>query len=67
MSTTQIDAVVIDLDRVVDAARRRRDRLGWFAAMYGQVTRAVGAQVAAGHFDDAERMNRFVAAFAGRR
>jgi hypothetical protein len=66
MSTTQIDAVVIDLDRVVDAARRRRDRLGWFAAMYGQVTRAVRAQVTAGRFDDAERMNRFVAAFADR-
>ena len=66
MSTPQIDAVIIELDRVVDAARRRRDRLGWFAAMYAQTTRTVRARVAAGLFDDADRMNRFVASFAGR-
>src|SRR5215210_481287 len=66
MSTTEIDAVVTRLDSAVGAARERRDRRGWFAAMYGQTTRAVRAQTAAGAFDDAERMGRFVTRFAGR-
>lgn len=51
---------------MVDAARLRRDRLGWFAALYGQTTRAVREEVAAGAFDDAERMCRFVERFAAR-
>jgi hypothetical protein len=32
ISTPQIDAVVTNFDGVVDDARQRRDRLGWFAA-----------------------------------
>ena len=48
------------------AARSRGDRLGWFAAMYGQTTRTVRDQVAAGRFDDPERMCRFVERFAAR-
>lgn len=66
MSTIRIDAVVKQLDEVVADARLRRDRLGWFAAMYAQVTRTVRAQVAAGRFDDAGRMEEFVARFAAR-
>ena len=48
------------------AARSRGDRLGWFAAMYGQTTRTVRDHVAAGRFDDAERMCGFVERFAAR-
>jgi hypothetical protein len=66
ISTTQIDAVVSELDGVVAAARQRRDRLGLFAAMYRQTTRTVRVRVAAGQFDDAERMGRFVTRFAAR-
>ena len=66
ISTIRIDAVVNQLDAVTASARQRRDRLGWFAAMYGQTTRTVRDRVAAGHFDDAERMGRFVERFAGR-
>jgi hypothetical protein len=66
MSTTEIDAVIIELDELVEAARGRDDRAGWFAAMYAQTSRAVRDQVAAGRFDDAERMGRFVTCFAGR-
>ncbi len=54
------------LDEVTAAARLRRDRLGWFAAMYRQTTRTVRDRVAAGLFDDAERMSVFVERFAGR-
>lgn len=66
ISTPQIDAVVHSLAAEVDAARRRTDRRGWFAAMYLQTTRTVRDRAAAGFFDDAERMDRFVEAFAGR-
>src|SRR5215210_3357548 len=66
MSTTEIDAVVAQLDLAVGAARQRRDRRGWFAAMYGQTTRAVRGHAAAGTFDDSVRMGRFVTRFAGR-
>lgn len=66
ISTTEIDAVVQQLDDAVAAARLRGDRLGWFTALYRQTTRAVGAQVSAGFFDDPERMGRFVTVFAGR-
>jgi hypothetical protein len=51
---------------VVAGARARSDRLGWFAAMYGQTTRTVRDHVAAGRFDDAERMCGFVERFAAR-
>lgn len=54
------------LDEAVAAARLRRDRLGWFAAMYVQTTRSVRDHVAAGLFDDAGRMEEFVTRFAGR-
>jgi hypothetical protein len=66
MSTIRIDAVVTRIDEAVAAARLRRDRLGWFAAMYAQTTRSVRADVAAGRFDDAGRMEEFVTRFAAR-
>ncbi len=37
-----------------------------FAALYRQTTRTIGARVAAGHFDDADRMGLLVTAFAAR-
>jgi hypothetical protein len=50
----------------VDAARRTGDRRGWFTAMYRQTTNAVRDRVAAGAFEDAERMCGFVERFAAR-
>jgi len=64
--TPEIDAVVDRLDDVVADARARRLRLGFFAAMYRQVTTTVRREVEAGSFDDDARMARFVAMFAGR-
>jgi hypothetical protein len=64
--TSRIDAVVTAIGEAVADARRRSDRRGWFAAMYGQTTKCVRAQVAAGGFDDAGRMEEFVTRFAGR-
>jgi hypothetical protein len=61
-----IDDVLAALRTVVDDAARAGDRIGLFAAIYRQVTAAVARALADGLFDDAERLNRFDAVFAGR-
>ena len=66
MALPEIDAIVERLDAVIADARARRHRLGFFAAMYRQVTLCVGREVESGAFDDDARMARFVALFAGR-
>jgi uncharacterized protein DUF5995 len=65
-STAGIDDVVSQLDVAVARARDRHDPAGFFAALYGQTTRAVRAQVLAGGFDDGPRMVDFVTRFAAR-
>jgi Family of unknown function (DUF5995) len=70
-SATTTDArdiaeVLAALRTVVDDAARTGDRAGLFAAVYRQVTAAVAKGVADGLFDDADRLNRFDAVFAGR-
>ncbi len=45
---------------------REGDRIGYFAAMYIAVTRTIAERTASGAFDDPERMEHFVVAFAGR-
>jgi hypothetical protein len=60
-------AGVLDaLDEVVERAVRDGDRAGYFAAMYRQVTAKVAEGIAAGFFDDAERMERLDVVFACR-
>lgn len=61
-----IDGVIAELDAVVARAVAEKSRLGYFAALYRNVTVAVKAAIDAGRFDDAERMSRFDAAFANR-
>ena len=61
-----LDAAVADLERIRDECAAAQDRNAYFAAMYGRVTEAVRQRAAGGRFDDAGRMERFVAAFARR-
>lgn len=61
-----LDATIAALEAIVDECATRNERCGYFAAMYLAVTRAVRARSAAGAFDNVERMERFVAAFAAR-
>lgn len=61
LSTAQ--EVADELARVVDRAVDENSRLGYFAVMYLKVTRSIEQGIADGFFDDAERMNRFTAAF----
>jgi uncharacterized protein DUF5995 len=65
-STAGIDDVVALLDVAVAQARDRHEPAGFFAALYGQTTRAVRARVLAGGFDDGPRMVDFVSRFAAR-
>ncbi|TFV89132.1 DUF5995 family protein [Blastococcus sp. CT_GayMR16] len=61
-----IDEVLAALRTVVDDAARAGDRIGLFAAVYRQVTAEVARRTADGFFDDADRLSRFDAVFAGR-
>ncbi len=61
-----IDAVIRDLDVVIDDARASACRLGFFASLYRGMTAAVKQGVEDGSFDDGTRMSRLAGAFAAR-
>lgn len=68
-TTTGIDFIrdVLDaLDAVIERSIAERDRVGYFAAMYRQVTAKVAEGIAAGFFDDGPRMERLDVVFATR-
>ena len=49
---------------IVADTKKRRDPLGYFAALYRQVTLGVKNGIEQGTFDDGPRMTKFDAAFA---
>ena len=61
-----IDDVLRFLDGIIANSKAARDPLGYFAALYRQVTLKVKQGIAAGFFDDGPRMARFDAIFASR-
>jgi hypothetical protein len=63
---TTIDEVVDRLGEVVDRCQAEGSRIGYFAAVYRQMTVAVRQAMAAGAFDDGPRMDRLAGAFAAR-
>jgi hypothetical protein len=66
MKAANVDDVVRILDGIIADCRTRRDPLGYFPALYRQVTVKVREGIAAGRFDDGPRMDRFDTAFANR-
>ncbi|NJN18311.1 MAG: hypothetical protein HC822_19660 [Oscillochloris sp.] len=66
MLPTTIDQVIDRLDGIIDTARSKRTRDGFFAALYRTVTCTVKDGIAAGQFDDGERMARLDVVFANR-
>lgn len=66
MLPDSIDGVIERLDAIIRDCVARGDRLGYFAALYGRVTRAVRDGIARGEFDDGPRMERLDVVFAGR-
>jgi hypothetical protein len=65
-SATTIDDVIDGLSDVVARATASGDRVGYFAALYRQVTIEVARSITRGEFDDGPRMSRFDAAFGNR-
>ena len=59
-----IDEVLERLDQMIYLARREKSRLGYFAALYRNVTIKVNEGILAGSFEDGARMERLDVAFA---
>jgi hypothetical protein len=66
MAAEDIDDVVDGLAGIVREARRAGDRVGYFAALYRQVTAQVRTAIHGGLFDDGARMDRFDTLFGNR-
>jgi len=66
MPATTIDAILSQLDEIIERARRDQSRVGYFAALYRAVTARVRDDIAAGRFDDGVRMERLDVIFANR-
>ena len=61
-----IDEVIERLGEIVDESRAKPSRLGYFAALYRQVTVEIKDRIEAGFFDDAELIERLDVVFANR-
>jgi hypothetical protein len=66
MSTRTIHDVIGELTVIVDRARAERSRIGYFAALYRNVTIRVRDGIRDGRFEDGDRMARLDVLFAGR-
>ena len=66
MTPQTIDDVLDSLDQLIRKAREEKSRLGYFAALYRNVTLNVKEGIASGLFDDGERMERLDVTFANR-
>ena len=66
MTPQTIDEVLAELDQIIHRARETRDRLGFFAVLYRNVTIKVKEGIAAGVFEDGPRMEKLDVTFANR-
>ena len=66
MTPQTIDEVLTELDQIILRARNERDRLGFFATLYRNVTLKVKEGIAAGLFEDGPRMEKLDVTFANR-
>ena len=66
MSMDTVDDVLAGLDEVVERSIHEGDVCGYFAVVYRKVTAKIKEGLAAGFFDDPERMERLDVLFAAR-
>jgi Family of unknown function (DUF5995) len=66
MPANTISEVIDQLDEIVNLAQQNADRAGYFAALYGKVTKAVSDRIKEKYFDDNERMEKLDVVFANR-
>lgn len=66
MQATTIDEVISALDQIIATAHEEKRRVGYFPALYRQVTIEVKKGIEEGFFEDGERMERLDVIFANR-
>jgi len=66
MQASGIDDVLHILDGIIADCKAKSDPLGYFPALYRQVTMTVKQGISTGYFDNGPRMDRFDATFANR-
>lgn len=66
MSARNIDEVIDALDELISHSEQNANRVGYFAALYRQVTFSVREGIRRGDFLDADRMDRLDTRFANR-
>jgi hypothetical protein len=66
MQAQGIDDVLTILDGIIADCKAKSDSLGYFPALYRQVTLTVKGGIDRGYFDNGPRMDRFDALFANR-
>ncbi len=66
MPPQTIDEVLTDLDQIILRARDERDRIGFFATLYRNVTIKVKEGIAANLFENGPRMEKLDVTFANR-
>ncbi|MEM6263300.1 MAG: DUF5995 family protein [Bacteroidota bacterium] len=66
MTAKNIDEVLAHLDEIVEWATRTKNRQGYFAILYREVTREVKKGIQAGRFEDGPRMEQLDVVFANR-
>ncbi len=65
-SATDVGEVVARIESVIAWSIENGSRLGYFAALYKRISRAIGQGIEEGAFADGPRMERFDATFANR-
>jgi hypothetical protein len=66
MPAQNIDEVITQLSEIIDRSRRESSRLGYFAALYREVTISVKQGVLNGRFEDGARLELLDVNFANR-
>ena len=66
MEANNIEEVIQGLDTIIERAKETNSRVGFFAALYRQVTLKIEQRISAGRFDNNVRMNEFATRFANR-
>jgi hypothetical protein len=66
MPPRTIDEVLVELDQIILQSRNEQSRLGFFTALYRNVTIKVKEGIASGFFEDAARMEQLDVTFANR-
>ncbi len=61
-----IDAIIQQLEQLIDGCANAKDRIGFFASLYYKVTVRVRDAIQKGEFEDNVRMEQFDVAFANR-